>query len=86
MNEGLIHRPRFDRLPSQIAVLGIALQQSLSFEEAADARCESLGQSGELSTRRRLHPAQSGRSTYTLSRNNMWKCMLRLAPSDYLPA
>ncbi len=44
----LIHRPRLEALAGQIAALGVTLQQPLAFQEAADAPCEGMGQSGEL--------------------------------------
>ncbi len=42
--QGLIHRSRFLGLRSQIAVLGIPLQQSLPLQEAANAPREGLSQ------------------------------------------
>lgn len=42
----LLHRPGFERVASQVAVLRIAFQQSLALEEAADASCEGLSKSG----------------------------------------
>ena len=54
----LIQRPRFHGIAGQIAVLGITFQQSLAFQEAPNAVSDGVCQLGQLSARRRLHPAK----------------------------
>ena len=55
-----IERPRFHGIAGQIAVLGIAFQQPLTFQETPDAPSDGVRQVCQLSTRRCLHPAKSG--------------------------
>ncbi len=62
MAHQVIHRVRFRSLPGQIAILGIALQQSSPFQDTADALGNGVGQLGKLGTARRLDPAKAGRS------------------------
>jgi len=62
----LIHRVRFHALPGQIAVLCIALQQSLSFQVTPDTPRDAIGQLGDLNAGRRLHPTEPDRSVGTL--------------------
>jgi hypothetical protein len=42
-----------------MAILGIAFQQSLAFQEAPNAVSDGVRQMAQLSTRRRLHPTKA---------------------------
>ena len=54
VTQELVQRPRFQHIPRQIAVLGVAFQQPLVFQEAPDAVSDGVGQLRDFSTRRRL--------------------------------
>jgi ribosome-binding ATPase YchF (GTP1/OBG family) len=57
-----VHRPFVDDFTGQVAVPGIALQQSLPFKISASALCDALRQFGQLGARGRVDPL--GLQTY----------------------
>ncbi len=54
-----VHRRLVDELTGQVAVPGIALQQSLPFKISANALCDALRQFAQLGARGRVDPAQT---------------------------
>ena len=82
----LIQQPAFHGIAGQIAVLGIALQQSLAFEKTSDAMRDGVCQLSQLGIRGCLHPAKLRvrfipQSIYTPSRKSMWAALGILPPA-----
>ncbi|VAW80484.1 hypothetical protein MNBD_GAMMA13-911 [hydrothermal vent metagenome] len=60
MPQELTHRVVVHRIPSQIAVFGIPLQQALALQKAANALGDGVRQPGEFGAGQRLDPTEPG--------------------------